>query len=542
MPSSTLQPGRKRRNTATKGIAGANSPVTRKRSTVSQTSDATTKSLSSKTDFSLPSPPGASEKPKLRGSGNNTRDELPNGLSVIYDAGEHSESTSYGSLTLGGAASLSSADTFQNSTIRPKSSSNANGPILKRRDGDKRTDQSQDTLPCSNTGRSSGSGYLPHSIQQFHTYGRSHSSIGDDGNWSSSSSSVEVEPIRVKRSPDTTKRRSAGSKTSPRKNSRSPKKNNTKSSPKSQSRNTPPKKHKARNSGTKSSPNRRTSPKAKNDNGATNGLWGANTVLDLSSWQSDDDDESSVDEQAFKNPVTKPEPIIKKKRQIATNWKSPLLFEEEQEEPSFLQPQTTTFDGKPRSAYDKNADWYCDSEDDKGSVASDNSSVLSAFRPKKRQSQTEIAPQSEASMDLGALLGGPEEGSSEALEAEQSMQFGNLQSSQGQSKIIPMSGLFPDLEEESIQSDVESMLDKSAMESYTSRDANAATEAAPKSSYTRASETETCSPPESAPSISSTSESSTREARAQNKKSLMKELSSKRVFRFILAGVILFLI
>lgn len=73
-------------------------------------------------------------------------------------------------------------------------------------------------------------------------------------------------------------------------------------------------------------------------------------------------------------------------------------------------PYTGTGAGRPRSAYDKNAEWYCGSDDDdnsKGSVASDGSSVLSAFRPKKKATMVPVltTPQSEASMDLDVLIG-----------------------------------------------------------------------------------------------------------------------------------------
>jgi hypothetical protein len=284
--------------------------------------------------------------------------------------------------------------------------------------------------------------------------------------------------------------------------------------------------------------------------GARNGSWG-DAIIDLSSWQSDDDGDSSTKEDSLKDSKTDPEPVInnnnkkKKKRAITSNWKSPLLFEQKYDEeetvPAFLKPQMTTHDGKPRSAYDKNADWYCDSEDEKGSVTSDSSSVLSAFR-KKPVTETKVVPQSEASMDFGALLGGAEGGSSEALEADQSMTFDNLRPSQGQNGFAAITELIPDLREESMQSDIENMLDQSALELLDNSGAKASDVVAMKSASTKVSEAETCSPPESVPSILSSPASSHNEVMQENKRSRMKTSTSKRVFRWVLAGVMLMLI
>mmetsp|Transcript_5175 Transcript_5175/g.15069 ORF Transcript_5175/g.15069 Transcript_5175/m.15069 type:complete len:233 (-) Transcript_5175:1077-1775(-) len=76
---------------------------------------------------------------------------------------------------------------------------------------------------------------------------------------------------------------------------------------------------------------------------------------------------------------------------------------------SFGGPQTTTKDGKPRSAYDENAEWFCgDDETDVDSIHSDGSSVLSAFRRKKKkkdygyfENENDAVP--EASMNFSAL-------------------------------------------------------------------------------------------------------------------------------------------
>ncbi|KAL3924783.1 MAG: hypothetical protein SGILL_000829 [Bacillariaceae sp.] len=570
MPSQTVKSGWTRRTAGS--LAGATSPVSRKRSAMSYTSASeatcTTKSLSSNTDFTLPSPPGAKMKPKFKGNGNDTKDSFRSakpisGLSVIYDA-EHSCSesgTSYGSLTLGGATSLSSNDTFQNSSRRPESSV-SNGSILKQK-------EEGSTLPHSQ--KSPSSGYLPRSIQQHHSYDHiNNQSIAEDGDWSSSSSSTEVDPASAKRSPKESKTNSRRSGTSPkkkaeslssatslRKKNKQSKAESPKRSPSKRQRNSPsnrPKKHKPRNAAAKSSPSRRTSAQIKNDeacenpSGALNhsltnsgGHWGDAVIMDLSSWQSDDDDESSLGEEPM---VTKSqaEHTVRRKQRVISNWKSPLMMFEEDEQqrmPSFLGPQRTSPDGKPRSAYDKNAEWYCSSEDEKGSVTSDCSSVLSAFRPKKRVTEAEVVPQSEASMDLDALLGGTEEGSSEAIQVDQSMTFDNLQASKGHGNIMSMIGMIPDLGEESAQSDAES-IDVESVLASTRKKKKSSKQGVSVSESTRASETDTRSPPESAPSISSSSDSN--ESPIGEKKSLMKQLTSQKVFRWVSVGLALILI
>jgi hypothetical protein len=154
---------------------------------------------------------------------------------------------------------------------------------------------------------------------------------------------------------------------------------------------------------------------------------------DLSAWQSDDSDEDTEEDEEEKIVFTssggeaRGGPLQndrrKKIRPRISNWKSPLEFESEDEEENGGKkkhdesafpalPPTNTKDGKPRSAYDKNAEWYCgeDGEDDvdnDASYNSDGSSVLSAFRPaaKKSPVPAPVVPQSEASMDFGALIG-----------------------------------------------------------------------------------------------------------------------------------------
>lgn len=91
-----------------------------------------------------------------------------------------------------------------------------------------------------------------------------------------------------------------------------------------------------------------------------------------------------------------------------------------------LDLQTTTRDGKLRSAYDKSADWYCgpdaDAENDVDSIHSDGSSVLSAFRIKKKKPIKVDLPANyfvtppkgkgevEESMHFSSLIGGSSNG------------------------------------------------------------------------------------------------------------------------------------
>ena len=99
--------------------------------------------------------------------------------------------------------------------------------------------------------------------------------------------------------------------------------------------------------------------------------------------------------------------------------------------PTTMMPKTTTKDGKPRSAYDKDAEWYCGSDSDSNmmdSIRSDGSSVLSLFRKPKEKNKTTMMDMgnessitdlfssnndqdglSEPSMDLSILLGKDEE-------------------------------------------------------------------------------------------------------------------------------------
>lgn len=613
--------------------------MTRKASSRSNTSTsvatATTKSLSSNTNFTLPSPTNLQGKPKWigpteifdRGGQNDDRivaipEQDDDGDDVWlefdepcvhppqhqHDSGSssflrplhepslkppstHSQSIqsecsgrSSGSITLGGAASLSSNDTFQNSSILPLDHSHAqlNGSILKR---DEAEDiQSQTTLPHSNI--NSPSGQLPHSIQRYHLHGHLHRPILEEAEWSSSSSSGDDDIVSnsnpqpfVNPKPTSPTTRKSGS-TSPRKKtmkttspkSKSPKPQKSKSSAESPSKTQAksPKKNsksKGRNSPKarqEKNPSPRKAPKVSleveqedplhnstemsyistkwtsqslvnsNPTKFSSGHW-ANGGLDLSSWQSSDDD-SSVDKPSVNNSKVPPKtaaPLIAKKKRFPkhqSNWKSPLLFEEEKTEkqnapsPSFPDPQMTTVEGKPRSAYDKNAEWYCGSDDDEqGSIISDGSSVLSAFRPKKQSPVSAAIPESEASMDLGALLGGDDEqgslvesstGPEESMglnfllpQQQQEPDHSNLQ----QSASMSMGSMLPDLGEESIQSVSIRERMNEPIQSDDFRDVEAAAPTKQKvnsSSVPRsiiASETETCSHPRSEASMGGSS-------------------------------------
>ena len=70
---------------------------------------------------------------------------------------------------------------------------------------------------------------------------------------------------------------------------------------------------------------------------------------------------------------------------------------------------------QPRSAYDKNARWYCGNDDDDVKSGSDGSSILSAFRknsPKRHESQSSAGSisisglGSEQSMSLSSIQHG----------------------------------------------------------------------------------------------------------------------------------------
>ncbi|KAG7367173.1 hypothetical protein IV203_029843 [Nitzschia inconspicua] len=522
-PSPTSKkPGWKRRAAAGRNVAY---PVGRKASFLSNTSSsvATTKSLSSNTDFTLPSPTNSQGKPKwntidkIAYSGEisdiikaipedddsrldsddeftctqqqstengflglqcETNPKPKNGLSHSMRSG--CSGTSNGSLTLAGATSLSSTDTFQNSSIPPLDHVPRKRSILKR---DEVEDvDSQATLTHSNA-NSPNRQLLPHSIQHYHLHGYSHQPIVEEGDWSSSSSEDDNKNVHEIRSlnPQSIGSPKRASRTKRREGSLSPKKNTKKissSSPstkiKSPAFESSSKKQlksptiKAKQQKNPSQQKRRletvSSPITKDSQTESPKLndsiqmsymsskWTSNSLAnapanlsshwanvgsDLSLWQSSDDDSSVEKAPAAKTTMRQPTVQFtnKKKRfpKYQSNWKSPLLFDQENSKPlnarsSLPEPKVTTGDGKPRSAYDKNAEWYCGSEDEQGSVVSDGSSVLSAFRPKKITPTTLVVPASEASMDLGALLGDEEQESSKSLKAlEESMGLNFLQ-------------------------------------------------------------------------------------------------------------------
>ena len=84
-------------------------------------------------------------------------------------------------------------------------------------------------------------------------------------------------------------------------------------------------------------------------------------------------------------------------------------------------PPPKTINDQPRSAYDKNAPWYCGTDDDDVNSDSDGSSVLSAFRnnsPKRHESQ------SSGSISISGLG------------SEQSMSLSSIQHEDGTPKIF----------------------------------------------------------------------------------------------------------
>ncbi|OEU16243.1 hypothetical protein FRACYDRAFT_238831 [Fragilariopsis cylindrus CCMP1102] len=117
--------------------------------------------------------------------------------------------------------------------------------------------------------------------------------------------------------------------------------------------------------------------------------------------------------------------------------------------------------GKPRSAYDKDAEWYCGSDSDSNmmdSIRSDGSSVLSLFRKPKEKNKTTMMDMgnelsitdlfsinndqdglSEPSMDLSILLGKDEE-SGNNIDGEVSITIShnnNNDNSNNNSNVIP---------------------------------------------------------------------------------------------------------
>jgi hypothetical protein len=591
-PSSSLKPGWNRR-----AVAGRNTSLRfpRKLSSIctnASSSVATTKSLSSNTDFTLPSPTNSHGKPKWN-SGTRTRiqevnedqaeqvlkdDEVsveadndlaphhqelkkgsilrPRSVANAKPNSELSQSgrsdytgTSYGSITLGGAASLSSTDTFQNSSVLPLEKSQCNGSILKH--NEKEDIQSQTTLQHSNS--MSQDGQLPYSIQHYRTRGHLHHTIVEEDDWSSTlswedeiHSNHRESAHNSKNDCPSTLNKKAFSTPPKKKIKKTTSPATTKKKKKAPATDSPPKKKPTGKSPTKKTKTKKkqhemlktnkpdfspksdsveacdesmhesteirymsskwTSTNLATDPNKARGHW-ANEGIDLSSWQSSEDD-SSVDKVPTlkKNPQKKAFPVAKKKRfpKRQSNWKSPLLFEEDAEHiPSFPEPPVTTVKGTPRSGYDKNAEWYCGSDDDKNSIISDGSSVLSAFRPNKSTPVTPDIPQSEASMDFGALLGDDVGGSSRPVNVEDSIGIDFLQQNQGQSQVKSMSELMSNLEEGSIHSmtEIELMNEPDERSGVTNLDTSKHPESIPRSLH--ASETEECSNHGSAPSLTS---------------------------------------
>ena len=475
------------------------------------------------------------KSPTATGSTSSQEDETPRypqHEGIVSSGSDPVES--YGSLTLEGAVSLSSDDTFQNSPDRPKQgvpsprihdpptigSPPPNRSILKQEKDngeDTRVTPSQwtpvlrtQTSPQERQSSSPSKG--THSIQRVQK--QKHGNDVDE--WSSSSED-DFNQSLTKRKVAVASKNKITSRPKPKKHP--PKKH----PPKNKS---PPKKHPPRNNNyDKSSPqklavpilsprkptkkvtssqqkpsNSTTSfqsslfsesnsdvwkdplgtkkevetPKQDQKNaGSKNSAWTgsfsdskgqdndwANDCLDLAAWRSDDDSSFDFDD---KKSSTKPSKKPRENRLVSptkknkSDWKSPLDFGDDVDDdgaPSTLPaPDKTTRDGKPRSAYDKNAEWYCGDDDNSGSMT-DGSSVLSAFRPtkKKQQLEPDNPPKSEASMDFGALLG-EEGGSSEALRTDESMGLNFLQNKSVKDQPLGSTKeTILDLEEESLKS------------------------------------------------------------------------------------------
>mmetsp|Transcript_9059 Transcript_9059/g.22922 ORF Transcript_9059/g.22922 Transcript_9059/m.22922 type:complete len:1189 (-) Transcript_9059:872-4438(-) len=146
---------------------------------------------------------------------------------------------------------------------------------------------------------------------------------------------------------------------------------------------------------------------------------------------SDDDEVSSTgraDEAPPPAPIAasmKDDKSRKKRLPLSSKWRSPMDFESEDEEEEKKEVDESLFPlppavaaaqgGRPRSGYDKDAEWYCGEDgeevDPNASYCSDGSSVLSAFRksPAKKSpvhvEQASAIPESEASIAFSALVG-----------------------------------------------------------------------------------------------------------------------------------------
>lgn len=605
-PSFLVKAGWRRRESFVDGGGSTTYPTLRKSSSISTVSSsvATTKSLSSNTDFTLPSPPNSNGKPKWRASTkgtklpeifekssnserfsakkNESRSPRRKDTSAVQPGSERSQSgTSYGSLTLGGAESLSSTDTFQNSSRLPKQHLQSSESILKH-------DLSQEGGCVSHATQKHSNGigrkrYLPHSTLHYQLYGGTRQPILEEVEWSSSlSDEGEIQHLKQNsarywkatspmknqgKAPVTwTKKeeKSSGigknqelksSSASMKQSKRSPKKRKVK------------KKHREKENISSHKHNRPTNMKKDDillqesyvkctNNPAQSSGRCAGMEIDLAAWQSDGDSSSEYRPRGSHAQSL----AVRIRRRIPkrqSNWKSPLFSEDDNQSPSpssFPVPSTAAGDGKPRSAYDKNAEWYCGSDDEKDSIVSDGSSVLSAFRPKKQLLATQIGPQSEASMDFGALLGSEKEGSSKDSEADENTVLDMFQKSRNRSQLGGQLTWLPDLEAGSIRDDHggDGVLElKSTQIEQDDVDAlkndQIMLEGIPQTETpdtvpqnTNVGETESCSPSESvhimtpsSPSVADPSESN---------QSFIKKLTSKRGFQWIMVGIVVMLV
>jgi hypothetical protein len=171
------------------------------------------------------------------------------------------------------------------------------------------------------------------------------------------------------------------------------------------------------------------SPRTASDHWASQENW-SEKHGDLAAWTSGDEDDSSSDEQQEKEKS----PIAKKRGK-----------RQDQQQ-------------QPRSAYDKNAPWYCGDDDDDAvlgkSINSDTSSVLSNLRQKKKPAAP-AAPKStplDQSMSFSDLVH-PKSMSLSDLQKPKSMSLSDIQKPRSNARqSITMDDLPQDLPEESLRS------------------------------------------------------------------------------------------
>jgi hypothetical protein len=271
----------------------------------------------------------------------------------------------------------------------------------------------------------------------------------------------------------------------------------------------------------------------------------ANDCLDLAAWRSDDDSSFDLDNKKSSTRQKKIR-LVSPTKKSKSDWKSPLDFEDDENDNGSLSPfpapEKTTRDGKPRSAYDKNAEWFCGDDDDNSDSMTDGSSVLSAFRPtkKNRQLEPDTPPKSEASMDFGALLG-EEGGSSEALRTDESMGLNFLQNIAVKDQPLGSTKeTILDLEEESLKSvSVRDLLNGSFDTEEGAKQAHPKEKPVSNSENSEYDDSSASSRETSHSQVTSTANTVTSE---RNRKTLASRLLSRKARHWIFLGVVLMLI